>query len=177
MPLPKIECFFQVLICIEGLYSLGIVPEPILNYIQENLKLLSLYFTENNASISGSTIYGGLLDRCAVSQFTEVRIKYAEDYETGGNGIQYLKHVSTITESGLSISSQLVKVCLCIDNKHNCTLQKRIEVKKGVATIQYIPCFHRYRSNKPTSQWTNSYLIQLCRECCSYGSRYKRNTC
>ena len=128
---PKTECFFQVLAYIEGLYNLDSLADFAINSRRQNFEPLSLYFTENNASISGSTLYGGLLDRCAVSQSAEVRIKYVEDYEDGGNGIQYLQHVSTITESDVSISSRPVKVCLCINNKHNCTHQMHIEVKKG----------------------------------------------
>ena len=63
------------------------------------LKSQSVHFLGNNPSISGSILYGGLLDRCAVSQFAEVRIKYTE-YEMGGtDGIRYLEHVSTIMES------------------------------------------------------------------------------
>ena len=128
---PKTECFFQVFAYLEGLYIHNSILDSILMSIQSDLKPLSLYFLENSASISGSALYGGLLDRCAVSQFAEVRIKYAEEYIDRGNGIQYLEHVSNITESDLSISSRPVKVCLCIDNKHNCTYQSRIEVKKG----------------------------------------------
>ena len=131
---PKIECFFQVLLYIEGIYNFDTVPKDILNYTRENLKTQSLYFdSENNASISGATLYGGLIDRCAVSQFAEVRTKYTELYESEGNGITYLMHVSTIadSESDTSVSSRPVKVCLCIDNEHNCTHQRRIEVKKG----------------------------------------------
>ena len=126
---PKTECFFQVLAYIYGLYSPGSTHESILDNTIKILKTKSLYFSENFASISGSTLYGGLLDRCAVSQFAEVRIKYAEGYEVGGNGFMYLNHVSTITD--MSISSRPVKVCLCIDNEHNCTHQSHFEVKKG----------------------------------------------
>ena len=95
---PKIECFFQVLLYIEDLYDLDAVPDHVLNYTRENLKSRSLYFSRNNASISGSTLYGGLIDRCAVNQFAEVRIKYTELYESEANGISYLKQTSTITE-------------------------------------------------------------------------------
>ena len=126
---PKTECFFQVLAYIFGLYGLHSISESTLNHMRNNLKPQSLYFSENNASISGSTLYGGLLDRCAVNQFAEVRIKYAEEYEDGGNGIQYFEHI--ITEFDTSISSRPVKVCLCINNKHNCTHQRHIKVKKG----------------------------------------------
>ena len=106
---PKTECFFQVLAYVEGLYNLDRLADFAINSIRRYLEPLSLYFTENNANISGSTLYGGLLDRCAVSQSAEVRIKYVEDYEDGGNGTQYLQHVSTITESDVSISSRPVK--------------------------------------------------------------------
>ena len=120
---------------VEGLYNLDSLADFAIISTQRNFEPLSLYFTENNASISGSTLYGGLLDRCAVSQSAEVRIKYVEDYEDGGNGIQYLQHVSTITESDVSISSRPVKVCLCINNKHKCTHQVHIEVKKGETSM------------------------------------------
>ena len=82
---------------------------------------------------ASSTLYGGLLDRCTVNQFAEVRTKYAaaEKYKEGGNGILYQQHVSTIITDE-SISSRLVKVCLCIDNQLNCTHHGHItEVKKG----------------------------------------------
>ena len=131
---PKTECFFQVLAYIEGLYSLINTPEYQRVYLQDIVKPQSLYFLENNAHISGSTLYGGLLDRCAVNQFAEVHIKYQEDYADGGNGVMYLNDVSTITDRSVSVSSQPVKVCLCVDNEHNCTHPQRdkiIEVTKG----------------------------------------------
>ena len=128
---PKIECFFQVLLYINGLYDLDSIPKYLLNYTQENLKPRSLYFSENSASMSGSTLYGGLIDRCAVSQFAEVRTKYTELYKGEGDGILYLKHISTIIESSMSISSRPVKVCLCIDNEHSCTHQRHIEIERG----------------------------------------------
>ena len=134
---PKTECFFQVHGYIQGGYNIieDIQDDSDLLTIidiQEILKTQSLSFSENSANISGSNLYGGLLDRCAVSQFAEVRIKYTKEYEDGGNGIMYLKHVSTITDTyNMSISSQPVKVCYCINIEHNCTHQRHIEVKKG----------------------------------------------
>ena len=127
----KTDCFFQILAYIPGLYRLKFneTSNTILNYTRFILKTKSLYFSENTANISGSTLYGGLLDRCAVSQFSEVHITYEEDIKDRGNGITYLKHVSTI--ENISISSRPVKVCLCMDNEHNCTHDDRIEVKKG----------------------------------------------
>ena len=55
---PKMECFFQVL----ALYSIE----------DSHLETQSMYFSQNHANISGSTLYGGLLDSCTVGQFAEV---------------------------------------------------------------------------------------------------------
>ena len=58
---PKIDCFFQVL--------------PVHDTSIKYLKTQSIYFSRNHAKISGSTLYGGLLDRCAAGQFAEVHYK------------------------------------------------------------------------------------------------------
>ena len=65
-----IECFFQVL----GLHGYGF----------SNLKTQSMHFSQNHASTSGSTLYGGLLDRCAVSPFAEVGNNYPRDFKDRG---------------------------------------------------------------------------------------------
>ncbi|MCG8625191.1 MAG: hypothetical protein MJE68_24735, partial [Proteobacteria bacterium] len=102
---PKAECFFQVFAYVEGLYTLKSMPEYQRIYIQQILQPKSLYFSGNNASISGLTLHGGLLDRCVVNQYAEVRIKYEEAYKDGGNGIDYLNNVSTITNNyNMSVS-------------------------------------------------------------------------
>ena len=56
---PRTECFFQV-------FALYDAAQPDL------LKTQAVHFAQNYAKISGSTLYGGLLDRCAVSQFAEI---------------------------------------------------------------------------------------------------------
>ena len=96
-PCLRTECFFQVL----ALYSKILYDRGInqLNF---------MYFSNNSADISGSTLYGGLLDRCAVSQFAEFEV----DNNGGGGdreGIAYFKDVSTI--ANVSISSGPVRVC------------------------------------------------------------------
>ena len=55
----KIECFFQVL----ALHSGG-----------RFYRTQSMNFSQNHANVSGSTLYGGLLDRCAVSPL--ILLKY-----------------------------------------------------------------------------------------------------
>ena len=130
---PKTECFFQVLAIhsVEG----------------DDLNTQSIYFSQNYATTSGSTLYGGLLDRCAVSPFAEVHRKYtAYDYKDRDGGIAYFKNVSTPTyyysstqnsyrevlvDTNLSISSDPVQVCLCIKDEHDCTHQSHRKVKKG----------------------------------------------
>ena len=128
------ECFFQVL----ALYIKG--PRSI-------CMIQSMHFSQNHANISGSTLYGGLLDRCAVSPFAEVFIKYprARAFKDRGDGIAYIKNVSTPTylthrdrreiviDTNLPISSDPVRVCLCFnaDQNNDCTHQHYTEVKKG----------------------------------------------
>ena len=79
--------------------------------------IIPVYFAQNKANISGSTLYGGLLDRCTMNHITEVIIN-----ETANTSI---------------LSSDPVKVCLCTDYKYNniisCSHQLHIEVKKGEA--------------------------------------------
>ena len=125
---PRTECFFQVL-AIHNRESYN------------SLKTQSIYFSHNYATMSGSTLYGGLLDRCAVSQFAEVHTKYtAYDYKDRDGGIAYFKNVTyysstqrkeVLVDTNLSISSDPVRVCLCINDEHDCTHQSHLKVKKG----------------------------------------------
>ena len=125
----KTECFFQVL----AIYN----PNSC-NYAENGIELetLTINFSQNYANISGSTLHGGLLDRCAVSQFAELYVKYPHDNvtEIQANGIAYFKNVSIITKN-LSISSDPVRVCLCTKDVHDCIHQtqhiKLPPVKKG----------------------------------------------
>ena len=124
------ECFFQVL----ALYS----------FKNSYLDIQSMHFSQNHANISGSTLYGGLLDRCAVSPFAEVHYKYPHDFEDRGDGIAYFKNASTFTyynpyyydyydRTREIISSDPVRVCLCFnaDQNNDFTHQHYTEVKKG----------------------------------------------
>ena len=100
----KTECFFQVL--------------AIHDYYGSDIKTQCMYFSQNFANISGSTLYGGLLDRFA---------HFKQNYEYKGES--YFKDIST-GESTL-ISSLPVQVCICISNEPNCTHQSYTEVIKG----------------------------------------------
>ena len=125
------ECFFQVL--------------PLYSDESPYLRTQSIRFSQNHANISGSTLYGGLLNRCAVSPFAEVHKKYTHAFKDRGDGIAYFKNVSTPTyfnkdigleiviDKNLSMSSDPVRVCLCFSANQNndCTNQHYTEVKKG----------------------------------------------
>ena len=129
------ECFFQVL-AIHGIEDRFLDPQ-------------SMLFSQNIASVSGSTLYGGLLDRCAVSQFAEVRYKSGQDFNLG---VHYFTNISIPTyeayimnEDGgyssvrvgvitnISISSEPVGVCFCSGNEHNCSYQPQVKAQKGEA--------------------------------------------
>ena len=126
------ECFFQVL----ALYSGG-----------GALRIQSMHFSQNNANVSGSTLYGGLLDRCAVSPFAEVHKKYTRAFKDRDGGIAYFKNVATPTYFDYDIRSEIaidtnllslvssdpVQVCICFnaDQNNDCPHQHYTEVKKG----------------------------------------------
>ena len=127
----KTECFFQVL----AIYS---------NF-RRNIRIQSIYFLHNFANTSGATLYGGLLDRCAVSQLAEFYQKYGPlDNKDRGDGIAYFRNVTipkyishtyeeVVIDTNLSMSSLPVRVCLCINKQYDdCIHRSNIqEVKKG----------------------------------------------
>ena len=124
------ECFFQVI-----------------NILTDNENLRVIDFSKNYANSSGATLYGGLLDRCAISWFAE-----GQDADNT-SGLPYFLNASIpkyiIEDTGkvspteryqkvkeitnISISSQPVKVCFCILNQTDwkCTNTTRMAVKKG----------------------------------------------
>ena len=118
----KGECFFQVL---------GEVDERFLrNYLQ---------FSQNTAIYSGSTLYGGLLDRCAVSPFVKVQLYSDLDPKFKTNGLVHFKSVTNSTN--LSISSGPVKVCHCDNEEYDCELNYTLSksVRKGeVFTVSVV---------------------------------------
>ena len=57
---PKSECFIRV-----------VSTQTVIN-TDGNFSLNNVYFDSNTATVSGATLFGGLLDRCIVSPFNEV---------------------------------------------------------------------------------------------------------
>lgn len=99
----RAECFVQV-----------ITPHTYgreLTFLKDDVRHLE--FIQNHAGVSGSTLFGGLLDRCNLSPFTEFN---ASVY----HGITYLKKIST-TINLKSISSDPLRVCFCVNNHPNCS--------------------------------------------------------
>ena len=89
-------------------------------------------FIQNHATGSGSTLYGGLLDRCAISTFAEVQ-KVGNYREGNANGLTYFNGISVFTNISL-----FSKVCICADNDSIvCTQRYDIskEVRKGEVFI------------------------------------------
>lgn len=117
----KIECFLQVL---------AIYHDD--DYIPGGrVQIQSVHFSENIAN-NGSTLYGGLLDRCAVSLFAEVRKNNASNVIVRDGGIAYFTNITNANKS--SISSLPIRICLCnnsVHSTHSCIDKKHISVKKG----------------------------------------------
>ena len=119
----KGECFFQMLGNI-------IYKQFIRDFVQ---------FSQNTAIYSGSTLYGGLLDRCAVSPFVQVGPYSGLDPRFKTNGLIHFKSVTISTN--LSISSGPVKVCHCDNKEYDCELQYTLSksVRKGeVFTVSVV---------------------------------------
>ena len=115
---PKIKCFFQAL----AVYDYG--------SLNVNFSIQCMHFSRNYAKLSGSNLFGGLLDRCAVSPFAEVYKKPHTSNSIGG--ISYFKNVSYATDD--TISSNPVQVCLCtkFNDMDKCVNQSDNRyVKKG----------------------------------------------
>ena len=113
---PRTECFFQVL-------SRHLIYDS-------HLYTSHIEFLNNIAVKSGSILFGGLLDRCTRSQFAEINYKMSSDGII--NGLLYFEDASSVTNRDLvSISSQPVKVCPCMNSQHDCTYQQRLKVRKG----------------------------------------------
>ena len=84
-----------------------------------------IVFNNNTANITGSVLYGGLLDRCTVSQLSDI---YYEQYTSTNaikipiEGIKYFKMLSNRSFQDGDIASEPVRICFCeADSEHNCS--------------------------------------------------------
>ena len=108
--------------------------------------LESIKFIDNTALGKGSVLYGGLLDRCTVSIFSNI---YEDKYlitrsgnrsvanSSSLNGLRYFQNVTNITDLN-TIASSPVRICFCLNEVPDCSVitgQTVINVTtmKGVA--------------------------------------------
>ena len=94
----------------------------------------SIEFAHNDAVLSGSNIYGGLLDRCAISPFTDVYYvhRLRNDPVIHVDGVQYILNVTNI-EDLETIGSMPVRMCFCRKDflQPDCDYKPKINVTKG----------------------------------------------
>ena len=102
-------------------------------------KSVFINFSDNSAGVSGSNLFGGLLDRCTVH--TELYQKS----ETNELGLASFQNSSNIDESQLdTVSSSPVRLCFCRDGRPDCDYQPEpIQVNRGKAfSLQLIAHDH-----------------------------------
>ena len=92
-----------------------------------SLDQIFVEFNNNGARISGSNIFGGLLDRCTVSPFTD---KWIAD--SIKDGVTYINSFSNIRNLD-SITSKPVRVCFCnASHQPDCSYKPpRVRTEKG----------------------------------------------
>ena len=102
------ECFLQSL----ALHSVH----------NDALNLVNVYFANNSASTAGQTIFGGLLDRCKVSEFAEIFNKDQQFSSLFIDGVYYIGNITNLQRKDIQneMSSAPVRVCFCQENQHNC---------------------------------------------------------
>ncbi len=115
----EVNCFLQIL----RTYSLSDLRN------QSPPAILSASLSNNTARYGGNSIYGGLLDRCALSIFSEFRAVYPNmNYK---NAVSIL-NVTMSLEDIDSISSDPVRVCFCEKESLNCNYEhSTIYVRRG----------------------------------------------
>ena len=90
-------------------------------------KSVFISFSDNSAGVSGSNLFGGLLDRCTVH-----RESYQKS-ETNKLGLASFQNSSNINVTQLdTISSYPVELCFCRDGQPKCSYQpESIQVNRG----------------------------------------------
>ena len=96
-------------------------------YFPWEIEPISIF--ENTAQLTGPSLYGGLLDRCTVSQYADIQLQ-SQDEQIFYPGLSYLHSIAYVIED--DISSLPVQVCFCSNGYYNCSLNAPpIFVKKG----------------------------------------------
>ena len=109
------QCFFQVIS----------LHRTVVSSVKRDI-----LFDSNYASISGSTLFGGLLHRCTVSPLAEIaNISSPNTLD----GVGYLDRISIHNHTLNSITSHPIRVCYCIKDLPDCNFQQLspYKVNKG----------------------------------------------
>ena len=121
------ECFIQTLAMYGPMHA---------DIDSDDTRCQNIDFVNNTAEHSGNSLFGGLLDRCSVSQFAEVNINNVNMDYTISNGTmiveghEYFQKISNIQDT--DIGSHPVRVCFCTNGQPNCSHQHDpIRIKKG----------------------------------------------
>ena len=107
------ECFLQSLSYYAGTFK--------------DVNLKNIAFSKNTALEKGPDLFGGLLDRCVASPFSEIYLSQSTEYK----GIDYIRNITNITFG--TIASLPLRVCFCnSDGIQDCNYQPPpITVRKG----------------------------------------------
>ena len=109
------ECFFQIL---------ALYPDNLEDVVQQQIEALN--FFQNSATCVGDAIFGGLLDRCTVSQLNPLHQQGIVQ-----QGLEFIQSVSNIDNIDLIVSHP-VRLCFCTENHPNCSYTPLlIYVRKG----------------------------------------------
>ena len=79
------------------------------------------YFSGNIASVRGSNLFGGLLDRCSMETYQEIRENFASP---GAATFLWLSNVTSID----TVDSDPVQLCFCGDSQPDCKYQPSMQV-------------------------------------------------
>ena len=148
------ECFLQ---------ALALHPTK-----DDDLNLVNIYFTKNSATIVGSSIFGGLLDRCTVSPFAELFQlgNYTDLSSETLDAISYFLNITNIKREDLQseISSDPVRVCFCKNNQPDCSYEPpTVFVWKGETFNVSLVAVNQMNETIPYTRIHNSLSSQVGR--------------
>jgi predicted outer membrane repeat protein len=114
---PSSECFFNVMD---------------FSAVTANTKAVESFIIEHNdATYNGSSLFGGLLDRCTPHTLTagiSNTLLTGTIVEENIDGLSYLQKVSDI-KNVKSIASLPTRVCFCIEDEINCDIRTRSDLE------------------------------------------------
>ncbi len=115
---------------------------PCFNVQYNNKKYLRFV---NNTAADGSVLYGGMLDRCMVDTLPSPEL-----------GIKVIKNISEYEDTPLSITSDPI-ICLCIDNKPDCSTREKAYTKMSGQAIHLVGTAVDQDNNQKASMITARY--------------------